>query len=83
MRLSNPKSSSPNPPTKADDSLHTAIVIEIFRDDVDGRVGPTLTFRQEHWVSERTPYGIGQEMVVFLLATKQGYERLAGEDRRP
>jgi hypothetical protein len=45
---------------------------------VNGRTGQALTFRQERWVSEQTPYSVGQEMVVFLMAGPRGYSRLAG-----
>jgi carboxypeptidase family protein len=60
------------------DSLHTAAVIEMFKGTVSKRVGTTLTFRQENWVSERTPYAIGQKMILFLTASQQGLSRLAG-----
>ena len=60
------------------DVLHTAVVIEIFKGSPTVRTGATLTFRQENWVSERTPYAIGQKLFVFLTATQQGLWRLAG-----
>ncbi len=60
------------------DYLHTAVVIETFKGTVGARIGTTLTFRQEHWVSERTPYEIGQRMILFLSVTPQGLWRLAG-----
>jgi Carboxypeptidase regulatory-like domain len=61
-----------------DDFEHTAAVIEIFKGGGNERIGPTLTFVQQNWVSERTPYRVGQEMIVFLTRTQQGFSRLAG-----
>jgi hypothetical protein len=60
------------------DVLHTAVVIEMFKESLTTRIGATLTFRQENWASERTPYAIGQKMFVFLTATQQPLWRLAG-----
>jgi hypothetical protein len=63
---------------QSEGSLHTATVIEIFKGDVNERTEETLTFRQERWVSEQTPYSVGQEMIVFLAGGPQAYLRLAG-----
>lgn len=60
------------------DFQHTAAVIEMFKGTWNPLTQPTLTFRQENWASERTPYAIGQEMILFLVATEQGWLRLAG-----
>jgi hypothetical protein len=60
------------------DFEHTAAVIEILKDGANARIGPTLTFVQETWASERTPYRVGQEMFVFLRTARQGFSRLAG-----
>ena len=59
------------------DVLHTAAVFEMFKGAMR-RIGATLVFRQESWVSESTPYSIGQDMILFLVATRQGLLRLAG-----
>jgi hypothetical protein len=61
-----------------DDFEHTAAVIEVFKGGANEHIGRTLTFVQENWVSERTPYRVGQEMIVFLAKTRQGFSRLAG-----
>jgi hypothetical protein len=63
-------------PTK--DFQHTAAVIEMFKGKAEQSIGRTLTFVQQNWVGERTPYPIGQTMVVFLKATPRGFARLAG-----
>jgi hypothetical protein len=60
------------------DVLHTAAVFEMFKGAVNARIGATMVFRQETWASERTPYAIGQDMILFLVATRQGLRRLAG-----
>jgi len=60
------------------DYLHTAAVIETFKGTLNAPIGKTLTFRQENWASERTPYAVGQRMILFLAATQQGLRRLAG-----
>ena len=62
----------------SNDVLHTAVVIEMFKESLTTRIGATLTFRQENWDSERTPYAIGQKMFVFLTATQQPLWRVAG-----
>lgn len=41
-------------------------------------VARTLTFTQENWTGERTPYAVGQDMVLFLVAGPRGFRRLAG-----
>lgn len=61
-----------------DDFLLSADVIEVLRNTSGQRIGKTLSFRQEYSVNERTPYRVGQEMVVFLSATRDGFRRLAG-----
>jgi hypothetical protein len=66
-------------PTK--DVLHTAVVMEMFKETQPAHSGATLTFRQENWESEPTPYAIGQEMFVFLTSTQQPLWRLAGPYR--
>lgn len=61
-----------------DDFLLSADVIEVLRNTSGQRIGKTMSFRQEYSVNERTPYRVGQEMVVFLSATRDGFRRLAG-----
>ena len=61
-----------------DDFVLSADVIEVLRNTSDRRVGTTLSFRQEYSSNERTPYRVGQEMVVFLSDTRDGFRRLAG-----
>lgn len=61
-----------------EDFLHTAHVIESFKESQKSPTGLRLAFRQENWGDERTPYPIGQKMVVFLVATEEGLLRLAG-----
>jgi Carboxypeptidase regulatory-like domain len=61
-----------------DDFLLSADVIEVLRNTSGQRIGKTLSFRQEYSVNEREPYEAGQEMVVFLKATREGFARLAG-----
>ena len=41
-------------------------------------VARTLTLTQENWTGERTPYAVGQDMVLFLVAGPRGFRRLAG-----
>ncbi len=60
------------------DFMQTARVIEVLRNTSAEAVGDTLTFRKEHWSDERTPYPVGQEMVVFLTSTREGFRRLVG-----
>jgi hypothetical protein len=60
------------------DFEHTVAVIETLKDNRARPIGHTLTFVQENWVNERTPYPIGQEMIVFLAATQEGFVRLSG-----
>jgi Carboxypeptidase regulatory-like domain len=61
-----------------DDFLLSADVIEVLKTTPGEPVGSTLSFRQEDWANERTPYRVGQEMVVFLSAARDGLRRLAG-----
>ena len=57
---------------------HTAAVRDLLK-DASGRVnGHTLTFVQENWSGERTPYAGDQEMIVFLAVTPRGLYRVAG-----
>ncbi|MCX6545514.1 MAG: carboxypeptidase-like regulatory domain-containing protein [Acidobacteria bacterium] len=60
------------------DVLHTADVIESLKSGAETQARRQLVFRQENWVSERTPYRIGQQMIVFLVGSKQELWRLAG-----
>lgn len=62
----------------SDDFMQTAQVIEVLRNTSGKAVRGTLAFRKEYWASERTPYPIGQEMVVFLTSTREGFRRLVG-----
>ncbi len=57
---------------------HTAAVVEILKDDAKRPIGSTVIFVQDKWVAERTPYPVGQELVVFLSAGKDFYWRLSG-----
>ena len=50
----------------ANDFEHVADVEEVFKADRSRRLDRTLTFVQENWSGERTPYAIGQDMLVFL-----------------
>jgi len=52
--------------------------LQVFKGGANESIGPTLNFVQQNWVSERTPYRVGQEMIVFLAMTRQGFSRLAG-----
>jgi hypothetical protein len=61
-----------------EDVEHTGLVIEVFKANGKLAVGRRLAFAQENWRGERTPYQVGQEMVVFLTATPLGYRRAAG-----
>jgi hypothetical protein len=63
---------------QTDDFLLSADVIEVLRNTSDQQIGTTLSFRQEYSWDERTPYRVGQEMVVFLSVTRDGFRRLAG-----
>jgi hypothetical protein len=63
---------------QTDDFLLSADVIEVLKTTPGVPVGSTLSFRQEYWADERTPYRVGQEMVVFLSAARDGLRRLAG-----
>jgi hypothetical protein len=60
------------------DFEHTAAVIEDLKRVPQRLLGPTVTFVQPDWVGERTPHQVGQKMIVFLVATRKGLERLAG-----
>jgi hypothetical protein len=57
---------------------HTGVALEILKGGAGKAFGPAVTFVQEHWLREPTPYRIGQEMIVFLAATRSGFARLAG-----
>lgn len=51
-----------------------AAVIEVFK----GSNTEKLTFLQEQWARERVPYGVSQELVVFLRGSTSRWLRLAG-----
>ncbi len=57
---------------------HTAAVVEIFKGGEHVGETNTLTFMQEIWYNEPSPYAVGQEMVVFLSATPRQFVRLSG-----
>lgn len=58
--------------------VHTVTIRDLLKDEAGRVSGQTLTFVQEHWVEERTPYAVGQQMIVFLTATPRGFYRVAG-----
>jgi hypothetical protein len=60
------------------DVEHTAAIREILKDGGRRMSGSTVTFVQPNWSGERTPYPPGQELIVFLTATPQGFHRVAG-----
>jgi hypothetical protein len=60
------------------DVEHTAAVREVFKDPTVRVIGGAVAFTQENWADERTPYAVGQEMVVFLTASATGFGRVAG-----
>jgi hypothetical protein len=60
------------------DFEHQATVIYVFKDSAKRPAGFALTFIQENWTGERTPYSEGENIVVFLSATSRGFRRFAG-----
>ena len=60
------------------DFEHMADVEEVFKGDRSRRLDRTLTFAQENWSGERTPYAIGQDMIVFLAPSAGVLRRTAG-----
>ncbi len=60
------------------DFVHTVAVLETFKGAAAGDAARTLTFRQENWAEERTPYRIGQKMIVFLIRSGNELHRLSG-----
>jgi hypothetical protein len=50
------------------DFEHTATIREVLKDNDRRIAGLTLTFTQPNWSGERTPYAVGQQMIVFLGA---------------
>lgn len=60
------------------DFMQTAVVIEVLKTTSSQPVGDALSFRKTCWASEPSPYPVGQEMVMFLSATPNGFGRLAG-----
>jgi Carboxypeptidase regulatory-like domain len=60
------------------DFMQTAVVIEVLKNASSQPLGDALLFRKTYWASESLPYPIGQEMVMFLSATPNGFGRLAG-----
>lgn len=60
------------------DVRHAADVIELLKGERTAFGGGTLTFRQEQWAGERTPYAVGQQMILFLVKQDVELRRLAG-----
>ena len=56
------------------DVQHRADVIEALKGDA----GRTIAFRQEQYYEEPTPYGVGQELILFLVRWNGELIRLCG-----
>jgi len=57
------------------DVQHAAVVIEALKGEVPAGA---VTFRQEQYAEEPTPYAIGQELILFLVRWGGEFVRLAG-----
>ena len=57
--------------------VHTATVREVLK-GADLHTNASLTFIQDIWHREPAPYPVGQDLVVFLTSTPEGFVRAAG-----
>jgi hypothetical protein len=58
--------------------VHTATVLAVVKAPASLDRQSTITFSQEHWANERSPYPVNTELILCLRASSGRYARLTG-----
>jgi hypothetical protein len=58
--------------------VHTATVLAVVKAPASLDRQSTITFSQEHWANERSPYPVNTELILSLRASSGRYARLTG-----